>query len=433
MTNGDFEALELNSDGSLAPVRLAFEGDEASGWSVRRNGADWLELGAGYRDLRSVACGVCSTDLDRQFLPFPLPQVIGHEVLAVDGDGGRFVCEINATRHALGTDAPCVHCATELSRHCVHRLVLGIHDLPGGFGERVLVPRGAIVPVPDSIPDETATLVEPFAAALRAVERIGLQPNDRVAVLGPRRLGMLVIAALDAERRARDLDVEVTALIRREALAGTTRALGADRVLDTTRDDVGAHRFDVVVDTSANPEAFELACELATREVHLKSTHGRPSGGLTQTTAMVVDELTLERFDPAAPPTERALAPAGDETCLTGAAAVVVESVPDIDRAIRPSTDRETGLVRPCGRVLVREPDDASAVGRALRRGVRVGSSRCGDFRAAIDRIAGDAELQRLAERLVTHRFAPSSLEEAFRVARSKSCVKALVQHAPRP
>ena len=38
------------------------------------------------------------------------------------------------------------------------------------------------------------------------------------------------------------------------------------------------------------------AVRLARREVHLKSTHGRPSAGLAKLTAFVVDELGLARL-----------------------------------------------------------------------------------------------------------------------------------------
>ena len=93
-TATSFDALEHTSDGGFAPVRLSFVGSEDEGWTVERNRAAWLDLSAGHRLLRTTHCGVCSTDLDRRFLPFPLPQVIGHEVVARDASGQRCVVEI---------------------------------------------------------------------------------------------------------------------------------------------------------------------------------------------------------------------------------------------------------------------------------------------------------------------------------------------------
>ena len=74
-----FETLEYLSDDDFRRVALRYVGDPRTGWTVFRNGARWLELGPGYEVLDTVGCGVCSTDLDRRFLPFPLPQVTGHQ------------------------------------------------------------------------------------------------------------------------------------------------------------------------------------------------------------------------------------------------------------------------------------------------------------------------------------------------------------------
>ncbi|MEM8710513.1 MAG: alcohol dehydrogenase catalytic domain-containing protein, partial [Planctomycetota bacterium] len=291
-----FSALEYRADDGFDPVEMTFRGSQEEGWTVLRGGEAWLQLGSGYRVLRTVAAGVCSTDLDRRFLPFRLPQITGHEVLARDLDGGPlYALEINASRFARGDANRCAACEPPMERHCPHRLVLGIHDLPGGFGPYLLAPAEALVEVPESLPLETAVLMEPLAAALRAAERIDLRPGDRVAVLGPRRLGMLVIAALASRRRLEGLDITIAALARREALRRTAIAMGADEFALTTDEERTrlTRAFDVVIDTTASPEGFLLACELVSRELHLKSTHGQPCGGLTQATAMVVDELTL--------------------------------------------------------------------------------------------------------------------------------------------
>src|SRR5690606_4772034 len=275
-----FRAFECRPGGALEEADWALE-PNGDGWTVLREGRPHVALGAGYRLLRTAVCGVCSTDLDRHFLPFPLPQVIGHEVVVLDGDGRRHVVEINASPGARGLAAECPDCRAGLGRHCPKRLVLGIHDLPGGFGAYVLAPAHAVLPVPDAVPTETAALVEPFAAALRATEVLALDRHASVAVLGPRRLGMLVIAALAAERRRRGLGFGLTAIVRRRELAPLARELGADTVVVSAdaAETLGEGAFDAVVDTTGTPEGFDAALRLARCEVHLKSTNGRPAGG----------------------------------------------------------------------------------------------------------------------------------------------------------
>ena len=63
-------------------------------------------------------------------------------------------------------------------------------------------------------------------------------------------------------------------------------------------------------------------------------------------------------------------------------------------------------------------------------RGLRLTSSRCGDFRAALDLLSSDNELCRIGERLVTHHFNANELQKAFEVAGSRACIKAVVSHS---
>jgi threonine dehydrogenase-like Zn-dependent dehydrogenase len=471
MKRVEFQAQEYQADDGFRATTYRFEGSPEEGWTVRREGREHLRLGPGYRLFRTRACGVCSTDLARRFLPFPLPQITGHEIVAEDERGARLALEINASHRARGVASECPFCASGLANHCPERLVLGIHDLPGGFGPWVLAPVGAALAIPASIPQESAVFVEPFAAALNAVTSVAPARGERVAVLGPRRLGMLVIAALAAWSRARRLDLVVVALLRHAELAPLAEALGATEVIVAAPDGSfpAAARADVVVDTTGNPDALSTAIELARREVHLKSTHGRPAQGLARMTELVVDELDLRRLpgeEPAAagalgldarrarlawlarasPPAwlarraellpgvsgaaalEAAERSAG--AALPRADAVVVDELARVDEAIRPRADL-SALVRPRGTIWIHS--EARSAGSALLaaiagRGLRLSSSRCGDFRPALEFLASDRALQGLGARLVTHRFGSGDLARAFATARSSACIKAVVE-----
>jgi len=452
-----FRAPEYRADDRFAESELSFSGSVEGGWRVERNGETCLELGAGYEPLSTIACGVCSTDLARRFLPFPLPQVTGHEILARDADGRRVVVEINASHAARGVDTTCPFCRGGLANHCPERLVLGIHDLPGGFGPRLLAPRRAILPVPDEIPDLTAVLVEPFAAALHVLDVVRPRDGEVVAVLGPRRLGLLVVAALAAARRAGGTDFEIVALSRHDSLNRLALELGATgaRRVEGDGAELPSAFADVVVDTTGSVAGFELALRLARRELHVKSTNGQAAAGLRHLTELVVDELALERFDPAAPIAGEVAwlvdvvpAPPGSLAGVDAAAlaseleghsegipradAVVVDRLARVDEAIRPFADRQSSLVAPRGRVLLHEsaPRDGSPLVTALLdRGLRLSSSRCGDFRAALALLGSDPDLRRLGKRFVTHRLTPARMDEAFAVARSPACLKAVVEH----
>ena len=96
---------------------------------------------------------------------------------------------------------------------------------------------------------------------------------------------------------------------------------------------------------------------------------------------------------------------------------------------------RELALVRPRGQILVHADAEtgASPLLRAVReRDLRLSSSRCGDFREALALLMAQPELRRIGERLVTHRFAAVELPEAFAVARTRACIKAVIAHGDR-
>lgn len=474
-----FQALEYGADDRFHPAEYGIAGSTAAGWTIRRNQAPHLELGRGYRLLQSVACGVCSTDLDRRFLPFPLPQITGHEVVAVDEDGRRHVVEINASHHARGVAAACPFCRAGLPTHCPDRLVLGIDSLPGGFGPYVLAPIHAAIPLPDAIPTGAAVLIEPFAAALHAVTTIAPQAGQTIAVLGPRRLGLLVVAALGAYCRRRGLDTRILALSRHPRLLGLAHHFGATHSLLVEGDGerLSGPLADVVIDTTGNPQGLELALRLARREVHLKTTCGQPAAGLGHLTELVVDELGIERFPEGAAELARALGrlggqhgaarpriawltphavPAwlteaacvikaasarealrtieaeGEQESLPRADAAVVARAEDADAAIRPETQSQRSLVRPRGKVFI-HPEAASPASplltAALGRGLKLTSSRCGDFHAALELMAHDPMLLTLGDMLITHRLPADKLDAAFAAARGKESIKVVIEH----
>src|SRR3954467_6551124 len=137
-----FVAPEYQADGSFRETAYGLRGSAEDGWEIARDGAPHLRLGRGYRALRVSHCGICATDLARCRLPFPLPQVTGHEVVALDDAGAPVVIGINASHaaRALCARGWCTYCIGGLPTHCPERRVLGIHDLPGGFGPWVLAP-----------------------------------------------------------------------------------------------------------------------------------------------------------------------------------------------------------------------------------------------------------------------------------------------------
>ena len=286
-----FIAYEYQQDEVFHKADYCYKGSCEKGWQIFRNDTLSETLGPGYVLLRSLYCGICSTDIARAKLPFPLPQITGHEVIALYQDKPVAV-EINASHIARGIEnSGCYYCEQGMGEHCPDRLTVGIDRLPGGFSPYILAPQNSIYPLPENYDVEKCAIIEPFAAALQAVESSNITHGMDVAIVGPKRLGLLLIFALSLYRKEAQINFTISAVIRHEELSKTCISFGADEVILV--DELGKREFDAVYDTSGSDSGFQLAMSIAKATLHVKSTHGMEVGGFTQLTRLVIDELSL--------------------------------------------------------------------------------------------------------------------------------------------
>lgn len=476
--NLKFRAKDYLSDDSFESAEYEYIGNQKDGWEIKRNGSTYLQLGPGYIPLKTVSCGVCSTDIDRRFLPFPLPQIIGHEVLAEgleENKGKQFVIEINDTYEARGDQHPDAFCQAGIPTHSPERRVLGIDRLPGGFGPYILAPVNAAIPL-EGVSPKAAVLMEPFAAALQAIIASPPKPGDHVAVLGPRRLGSLILAALSSYRKTNGANFRITAITRHDHLVNLSKEMGADDVVDLRITDVGEIRntFDIVYDTTSTTSGFESALQLSKREVHLKTTNGQVMAGLQHLTELVVDELSIlpykmentkfhwqkeertnqnvfvfegvsERiktelkkkfhvFEGNETTAEAILASDEFSSQLPRFDLVVVSNPAQIGLSIRPNASHENSLVRPRGAILVDTTNsekwsgEVAPIREFLKQGKEIHSSRCGDFHLAISLLKDNPAITKSLEtHLISHRFPSDKLEEAYLKAKEPTSVKVIV------
>jgi len=241
--------------------------------------------------VRVTLSGICNTDLEiaRGYAGFN--GTIGHEFVGVDESGRRVVGEINA---GCGK---CDLCLAGDSRHCATRTVLGIHGRDGAHAEFLQLPKVNLLPVPDNVPDEHAVFTEPLAAACGILERVTINTDDRVAVIGDGKLGLLcaqVIALTGASLLLIGKHAPKLRIAERRGIETTTPTRAAKR----------KRQFDVVVEASGSASGFGLALELLRPrgQLVLKSTfHGKTE---LDAAPIVVDEISIVgsrcgRFQPA--------------------------------------------------------------------------------------------------------------------------------------
>ncbi len=215
--------------------------------------------------VRMLACGVCGSDLLDWYVSPKAPLVLGHEpvgeVLAVGepapaGDGVAVGARVVVHHHV-----PCLVCDRCRRGHqTLCETFKRTRIRPGGFAEQILVPadnaRLDLLPVPEHLPTETATLVEPLACCVRAQRRAGVGPQTRLLVVGAGQMGLLHVQAAMAVGCRRLVVAEPLAA--RRAAAGRFGARPAEATADAVLAAMGA-RPDVAIVCAGKPDAFGLA------------------------------------------------------------------------------------------------------------------------------------------------------------------------------
>jgi threonine dehydrogenase-like Zn-dependent dehydrogenase len=175
--------------------------------------------GPGWTRVAPRLSGVCGSDLgllSGQSSPYlspmtSMPFVPGHEVVGDTLDelpglpkGSRVVldpvlsCEPRAVKHCRwcesGKESRCDHVTTGV-------LSAGLQtgfcaDTGGGWSRQLVAHGSRLHPVPDTLPDERAVLVEPLACAVHSVRRIEIPSGASVVVIGAGTVGLLTLLAL---------------------------------------------------------------------------------------------------------------------------------------------------------------------------------------------------------------------------------------------
>jgi threonine dehydrogenase-like Zn-dependent dehydrogenase len=149
----------------------------------------------------------------------------------------------------------CPRCRAGRRYLCAGRFEIGIRrGWPGALAEQLPVPAWALHAVPDTVGPALGALAEPGGNAMRAVGAAGVTRGDRLLVLGPGTIGLL-IAQIAAAR-----GVEVHLLGQTGASLRFARQLGLEHAW--TAHALPDLRWDAVVDASNAPDLPALALEL---------------------------------------------------------------------------------------------------------------------------------------------------------------------------
>jgi threonine dehydrogenase-like Zn-dependent dehydrogenase len=241
--------------------------------------------------------GVCGTDVEfftgeMSYLrsgDAAYPMRIGHEWCGVVSAIGGGVDPAWLGRRVTGdTMLGCGDCRRCLGGHhnvCAERFEIGVRGgFPGALAEQLALPAGALHALPDAVDATFGPLVEPGGNALRSVWGADLNVGDRVLVLGPGTIGLLVAQFALAE------GAEVHLMGRSEESLEFARSLGFGGVW--TAETLPELPFDAIVDASNSPALPAQALELIEpgKRVVYVGLAGSPS--MIDTRELVLKDVT---------------------------------------------------------------------------------------------------------------------------------------------
>jgi threonine dehydrogenase-like Zn-dependent dehydrogenase len=199
--------------------------------------SDWVRV-------MPTLSGICGSDLaaiggHASLYLDPLtsyPFVPGHEVVGTLEDGTRVVVEPALGCTVRGIDPLCPRCAEGRPGLCYNvtegPIEVGLQtgycaDTGGGWGEVLVAHPSQLHPVPGTLSDEAAVLIEPFACCVHAALRGGAGKNDIVVVSGAGTIGLLTVAAVKLFTPPKRL----IAVAKHPTQSDLARKLGADQVI----------------------------------------------------------------------------------------------------------------------------------------------------------------------------------------------------------
>jgi L-iditol 2-dehydrogenase len=147
------------------------------------------------------ACGICGSDLEKIYGQYGMTSArLGHEpsgiVLAIGNKvKGIKIGDRVFVHHHVSCNS-CHYCRHGNNTMCEYYQKTNID--PCGLSDKFIVPawnveRGGVLTLPDRITYEQASLIEPLACCLRALQKIRFQKGDDLVIFGAGPAGIMLL------------------------------------------------------------------------------------------------------------------------------------------------------------------------------------------------------------------------------------------------
>lgn len=210
---------------------------------------------------------ICGTDIhiyswdEWAQATIPVPMTVGHEFYGEIADVGREVKGLQIGQRVSGeghiTCGMCRNCRAGKRHLCRNTLGVGVNR-PGCFGEYLSLPACNVLPLPDEITPEQASILDPFGNATHCALAFDVVGED-VLITGAGPIGIMAVAIV---RHIGARHVVITDI--NDHRLELARKMGATRVVNvkhqsvkSVMDELGmTEGFDVGLEMSGNASAF---------------------------------------------------------------------------------------------------------------------------------------------------------------------------------
>ncbi len=211
--------------------------------------------------IRVSACGICGTDIHiyRGLESAKYPVIPGHEFCGVVEQVGK-----NAARSLKAGDRvivdpnlscfQCAPCRDGKVNHCVNGMINQGVNLNGGYAEFASVNVKQCYRIPNDLSDEVAMLGEPLSCVLHGVDKVSINPSERVVIFGGGPIGVLIYKYLHSIMGLSDVSiVEIN-----ENRISAAKEVGVERIDSEPL----CQEADIVFEASGSLKAFEKALRI---------------------------------------------------------------------------------------------------------------------------------------------------------------------------
>jgi threonine dehydrogenase-like Zn-dependent dehydrogenase len=174
----------------------------------------------------------------------------------------------------------CWYCKRGRTLHCENLKGYGVH-VNGTFAEYFTVPESNVYELPESMPFESAPIIEHASCVLHSIEASRIEMGDIAVILGCGLIGCLFIQFLKTRGIAKTIAVDISEKKLQKAME-----LGADYGVLSKGNNIVKEIFDisdgrgadVIIDTAGVPSAFKNTIEAAAKGARVSIFATYPKG-----------------------------------------------------------------------------------------------------------------------------------------------------------